>query len=404
MSETKFYAILTDKGAALEAAALATGTPVTLNKFVIGDGGGSAVTPDPTRTALVREVYRGNIKSAEAKDNQVTFTLYIPPEVGGYTIREAGILAADGTLYSLSNSPDILKPTESNGAVISITFKYILAVSSTSTVTVVVYDDYLTPDVADQRYLQISKNLSEIAANGDAAKAAARTNIGIGGDIAYRDEKNTFTQENTFNSLVTHKRNIVLDGGNDLTIQDRKYTSGVIWRGDVNSTSNFRGSVIAAADHLQFKHKDNRMRFHASVDRLLLNDGTKDYKVYHEGNLKPVLKVNNTGPDANGNVNVSTGSTVDLSNYYTKAEVNALISGGDYASATPGAVKSYGWFTTYMTVMEGNTITGSSIYYTGISDGEDGMNIARGSQPAGIWRILGKTEGVNGAFFAVRIS
>ncbi|EDT6761331.1 hypothetical protein AC423_001443 [Salmonella enterica subsp. enterica] len=307
MSETKFYAILTDKGAALEAAALATGTPVTLNKFVIGDGGGSAVTPDPTRTALVREVYRGNIKSAEAKDNQVTFTLYIPPEVGGYTIREAGILAADGTLYSLSNSPDILKPTESNGAVISITFKYILAVSSTSTVTVVVYDDYLTPDVADQRYLQISKNLSEIAANGDAAKAAARTNIGIGGDIAYRDEKNTFTQENTFNSLVTHKRNIVLDGGNDLTIQDRKYTSGVIWRGDVNSTSNFRGSVIAAADHLQFKHKDNRARFYAAIDRLLLNDGTKDYKVYHEGNLKPVLKVNNVGPDTNGNVNVQSG-------------------------------------------------------------------------------------------------
>ncbi|EBY6828616.1 hypothetical protein D5835_23595 [Salmonella enterica subsp. enterica serovar Aba] len=101
---------------------------------------------------------------------------------------------------------------------------------------------------------------------------------------------------------------------------------------------------------------------------------------------------------------ISTGSTVDLSNYYTKSEVNALISSGDYASATPGAVKSYGLFTTYMTVTEGNTITGASIYYTGISGGENGLYIARGSQPAGIWKIMGKTENVNGAFFAVRIS
>lgn len=188
MSETKFYAILTDKGAALEANALATGTPVKLNKFVIGDGGGSAVTPDPTRTTLVNEVYRGDIKSAEATDNQVTFTLYVPPEVGGYTIREAGILAEDGTLYSLSNSPDILKPTESNGAVISITFKYILAVSSTSTVTVVVYDDYLTPAAADKKYLQISKNLSEIKDKGAEAQESARINIGVNLNDYYNKE------------------------------------------------------------------------------------------------------------------------------------------------------------------------------------------------------------------------
>lgn len=186
MAESQFYAILTDQGAALEATALATGIPVTLDKFVIGDGGGNAVTPDPTRTTLVNEVYRGTIKKAESQDNQVTFTLYVPPEVGGYTIREAGILTADGTLYSLSNSPDILKPTESNGAVISITFKYILAVSSTSTVSVnVVNNDGMSQGDADNRYYQKSKHLSEVKEEGAEAQKETQLNIGINLDDYY---------------------------------------------------------------------------------------------------------------------------------------------------------------------------------------------------------------------------
>ncbi|MBH0572017.1 phage tail protein [Salmonella enterica] len=389
MAESQFYAILTDQGAALEATALATGIPVTLDKFVIGDGGGNAVTPDPTRTTLVNEVYRGTIQKAESQGNQVTFTLYVPPEAGGYTIREAGILTADGTLYSLSNSPDILKPTESNGAVISITFKYILAVSSTSTVTVVVYDDYLTPEAADAKYLQISKNLSEIASNGDEAKSSARKNIGIDGDIAYRDKVNVFTSKNTFNNTVD-----IAEGEEALIRVIR------IMYDDVDN-----GYLSGQLNKVVKLRADGKLHLSApSLDGLRFLTDSDEYEVYHSGNLKPVLSVNNSKPDTNGNVTISTGSTVDLSNYYTKSEVNALISGGDYASATPGAVKSYGLFTTYMTVTEGNTITGASIYYTGISGGEGGLYIARGSQPAGIWKIMGKTENVNGAFFAVRIS
>ncbi|HDA4098380.1 TPA: phage tail protein, partial [Salmonella enterica subsp. enterica serovar Mokola] len=296
-------------------------------------------------------------QKAESQGNQVTFTLYVPPEAGGYTIREAGILTADGTLYSLSNSPDILKPTESNGAVISITFKYILAVSSTSTVNVVVYDDYLTPGAADEKYLQIKKNLSEIKENGANAQKAARQNI----------------------NAVASVNGAQPDADGNIIV-------------NIPSVDGFITGDEASNDFL-------------SIDKNLSEikeNGTNAQKAARQ-NINAVASVNGAQPDANGNVTISTGSTVDLSNYYTKSEVNALISSGDYASATPGAVKSYGLFTTYMTVIEGNTITGSSIYYTGISSG-DGLQIARGSQPAGIWRIMGKTEGTNGVFFAVRIS
>ncbi|WP_252495077.1 phage tail protein, partial [Escherichia coli] len=154
------------------------------------------------RTALIHETYRGDIKSAENSGNQVIFTLYVPPDTGGYTIREVGILTDKGELYSVARSPDILKPTDSNGALISITYKYTLAVSSTSTVNVVVYDNYVTPEEADKKYLQISKNLSEIPANGETAQQAARKNIGIDGDVAYRDKGNAFTHPNTFKDDV----------------------------------------------------------------------------------------------------------------------------------------------------------------------------------------------------------
>lgn len=319
MAESQFYAILTDQGAALEATALATGIPVTLDKFVIGDGGGNAVTPDPTRTTLVNEVYRGTIQKAESQGNQVTFTLHVPPEAGGYTIREAGILTADGTLYSLSNSPDILKPTESNGAVISITFKYILAVSSTSTVTVVVYDNYLTPEAADEKYLQIDKNLSEIASNGDGAKSSARKNIGIDGDIAYRDKVNVFTSKNTFRNTVE-----IAEGEEALIRVIR------IMYDDVDN-----GYLSGQLNKVVKLRADGKLHLSApSLDGLRFLTDSDEYEVYHSGNLKPVLSVNNSKPDTNGNVKVSTGTT-----YSNSASKSA---NGWFRDSSTGIIRQWG--------------------------------------------------------------
>ncbi|MBB8433313.1 phage tail protein [Escherichia coli] len=197
---SQVYAVLTDRGAQLEAAALASGVPVVLNKFVIGDANGNDdVTPDPARTALIHETYRGDIKSSENSGNQVIFTLYVPPETGGYTIREVGILTDKGELYSVARSPDILKPTDSNGALISITYKYTLAVSSTSTVNVVIDNDSMCQADADKRYLQISKNLSEIKDKGAAAQQAGRENLGVDLNNYYQKEEidNKFSERDS---------------------------------------------------------------------------------------------------------------------------------------------------------------------------------------------------------------
>lgn len=85
MAENKIYAVLTDRGAQLEAAALASGVPVVLNKFVIGDANGNDdVTPDPARTALIHETYRGDIKSAENSGNGLSLHFTYRQTLGLY--------------------------------------------------------------------------------------------------------------------------------------------------------------------------------------------------------------------------------------------------------------------------------------------------------------------------------
>ncbi|EKF5619154.1 phage tail protein [Salmonella enterica subsp. enterica] len=203
----QIYAVLTDRGAELEAEALATGVPVTLSQFCIGDANGQEdFTLDPSRTSLIHLVARGKITGVVNQDNQVTFTLNVPAETGGYTIREVGILTDKSELYSVARSPDILKPVDSNGAIVSVTYKYTLAVSSTSTITVVVNNDYLTPDEADKKYLQIGKNLSEIKDKGADSQKESRENIGVNLDDYYTKEESDelFCTADEVNNLINN--------------------------------------------------------------------------------------------------------------------------------------------------------------------------------------------------------
>ena len=49
----KFYTLITQQGAALLANAAALGTPLKLIKMAVGDGNGSATTPNATQNNLI---------------------------------------------------------------------------------------------------------------------------------------------------------------------------------------------------------------------------------------------------------------------------------------------------------------------------------------------------------------
>ena len=115
-----YSATLTSAGAALYAAALVSGTPIQLATMAVGDGGGSpVVTPDPTRTTLVNQVYATAISNltADATNPDLMWAeMIILPTVGGWTVREVGIFASTGTLFAIANFPDTIKPALAAGS------------------------------------------------------------------------------------------------------------------------------------------------------------------------------------------------------------------------------------------------------------------------------------------------
>lgn len=179
-----YYTIITDAGQALLAEAMASGQPVVLTQFGVGDGAGAPVIPDPTMTTLTNEVYRGGISSlgtSPEQPNAMVAQLIIPKESGGYTVREVALFTDDGTIFSIGNYPDQPKPPTDSGYAVKLDMRYLLVVSDTSAITVVIPPgDYLTQEEADILYLSIGKNLSEIAVNGETAQQVARDNLGLG--------------------------------------------------------------------------------------------------------------------------------------------------------------------------------------------------------------------------------
>ncbi|MFB4497045.1 phage tail protein [Enterobacter hormaechei subsp. steigerwaltii] len=167
----KYYSILTNRGKELEAQSSATGNPVIIKDFVVGDGNGQPVKPDPAQTKLVREVYRNAISALQVspdQSNQFIAQLILPVNVGGFVVREVGLLTDAGELYSVANSAAIEKPE--NG--VSVNLQYRLAVSESANIE-------LKAATGDGLFLRIDKNLSEIAAKGEAAQKSSREAIGV---------------------------------------------------------------------------------------------------------------------------------------------------------------------------------------------------------------------------------
>ena len=136
---TTYCAVLTNAGAALYAAALASNTPIQLATMAVGDGGGSPVaTPDPTRTSLVNQVYStsiGNLSVDPGNANLMWAEMVLPPNVGGFTVREVGIFTASGTLFAICNFPDTIKAVAASGSTNDLVINFGMIVSNTALVT-----------------------------------------------------------------------------------------------------------------------------------------------------------------------------------------------------------------------------------------------------------------------------
>ena len=113
-----YNCIITDIGMAKIANQVVTGAPLQLKQMALGDGKGSPVVPQQTATALVNEVYRGQINRLARAENdpaQIIAELVLLPDVGGFTVREVGVFDSAGDMIFYASSPPVYKPVLAEG-------------------------------------------------------------------------------------------------------------------------------------------------------------------------------------------------------------------------------------------------------------------------------------------------
>ncbi|HAH7623118.1 TPA: phage tail protein [Escherichia coli] len=157
---TKFKTVITTVGAAKLAAATAPGgRKVNITTMAVGDGGGKLPVPDAGQTGLIHEVWRhalNKISQDKRNSNYIIAELIIPPEVGGFWMRELGLYDDAGTLIAVANMAESYKPALAEGSGRSQTCRMVIIVSSVASVeltidttTVMATQDYVDDKIAE---------------------------------------------------------------------------------------------------------------------------------------------------------------------------------------------------------------------------------------------------------------
>lgn len=157
---TKFRTVITTAGAAKLAAATAPGgRKVNITTMAVGDGGGKLPVPDAGQTGLIHEVWRhalNKISQDKRNSNYIIAELVIPPEVGGFWMRELGLYDDAGTLIAVANMAESYKPALAEGSGRSQTCRMVIIVSSVASVAltidttaVMATQDYVDDKIAE---------------------------------------------------------------------------------------------------------------------------------------------------------------------------------------------------------------------------------------------------------------
>ncbi|EHM2839304.1 TPA: phage tail protein [Escherichia coli] len=157
---TKFRTVITTAGAAkLAVATTPGGRKVNITTMAVGDDGGKLPIPDAGQTGLIHEVWRhalNKISQDKRNSNYIIAELVIPPEVGGFWMRELGLYDDAGTLIAVANMAESYKPALAEGSGRSQTCRMVIIVSSVASVdltidttTVMATQDYVDDKIAE---------------------------------------------------------------------------------------------------------------------------------------------------------------------------------------------------------------------------------------------------------------
>ena len=134
----KYYAILTNQGAARLANATMLGSKLNLTQMAVGDANGVLPTPDPAQTKLINQKHIAplNLLSVDPNNqSKIIAEQIIPENEGGFWIREIGLYDDEGVLIAVANCPETYKPQLQEGSGRTQTIRMILVVTNTEAIT-----------------------------------------------------------------------------------------------------------------------------------------------------------------------------------------------------------------------------------------------------------------------------
>lgn len=148
----QFLSLITQAGREKIAAASVTGEKVIFSLMAVGDGDGGPVELRDSQDGLANEQYRTQLNSLKIQDNQkniISAEAIIPPEIGGFTIREAALYDEDGVCMAVARVPETYKPALAEGSGRFTVLRIWLIVSSTENIEMIVDPGIVLATVED---------------------------------------------------------------------------------------------------------------------------------------------------------------------------------------------------------------------------------------------------------------
>ena len=126
----EFYSLVTDIGAIKQTESIRDGIPFDVSYIALGDSNGEYYDPETSQTVLRHEVWRGNIEKCEWEDNKFYCITTVPINIGGFSVREAGIFDSNNNLLVITKFPLTTKQAPSSGTIKQLTIRIEIELSN----------------------------------------------------------------------------------------------------------------------------------------------------------------------------------------------------------------------------------------------------------------------------------
>ncbi|HSH26411.1 MAG TPA: phage tail protein, partial [Wenzhouxiangella sp.] len=160
-----FGGFLTDIGEAKQANANALRIPWKITHMLLGDANGTDPVPAPDQTSLINQVYRAAINQLSVDpDNPgiLIAELVLPPNVGGWWIRELGLEDEDGDFIAVANCAPSYKPLLAQGSGRNQVVRMHLILSNTANVELKIDPSVVLAYMSDSKWGKIEEIIDAV--------------------------------------------------------------------------------------------------------------------------------------------------------------------------------------------------------------------------------------------------